>query len=147
MTNTTTEPILKTTIRHRCGHTGQYVITKPRAVNWLRTQPCRACAAVEQQRQAATFERTHNLPPLIGTEKQIAFAAQIRCRIIHELLQLRRKIPNPVPPGPNQPRARAFLRLLEKTKRCTSARAWIDRKDFKATPEAINAILSKGVTA
>lgn len=127
---------MKTQITHHCGHIREYTLHKKNAGRWLARKDCPDC----ELRLAAQFERINSLPPLTGSQKQINWATQIRCRIINDLNRMRSKIPAHMR---NHPKALDFDRLLTACRSCTSSRAWIDRADFKVTSETIKAILTK----
>lgn len=77
------ESVAKYTVRHTCGHPLEYTFygkhtERDRKLRWLAEQPCRACIRAEELRRAQTKAEKQELPPLVGTEKQVAWAGRIR---------------------------------------------------------------------
>lgn len=81
------------TVTHRCGHQATHQIYGPgRHREWrlkkLAEELCPECEEAERQRrnaEAAAKNREMGLPPLTGTEKQVAWAESIRAHIMKEL--------------------------------------------------------------
>lgn len=66
----------KYTVTHTCGHTETVQLfgaekERKRRLDWMRGQDCAAC-------KAAAVNRDNDLPALVGTDKQVAWAADIR---------------------------------------------------------------------
>ncbi len=72
---------------HTCGHVGSFLPKSSKRANdrmrdWLRTRPCQDCARAAEREEVAQFDAERDLPELIGSEKQVAWAASIRMRTI-----------------------------------------------------------------
>lgn len=92
---------MKTAIEHVCGHTTTADITGPsthgqreRKAEWLATQLCPACARAQrdaahrqQAEDAAHTVVASHWPALTGSEKQIAWADQIRVAAVADMEQ------------------------------------------------------------
>lgn len=77
-------------VMHTCKHEEEVQLFGPMKgrharVEWLAKQPCPACrqvALVAQRAEglavAAQWEQSHQMPAMVGTEKQIAWARQLR---------------------------------------------------------------------
>jgi hypothetical protein len=73
---------------------------------WLEDQPCHDCLQAERNRQRAQESKTsaednknRGYIPLVGSEKQIAWAETIRRRAIEAFDEMFEKIPPPVKPA------------------------------------------------
>jgi len=79
-------------ITHACGH-GQihhlagFASQQERKARWLRTTQCRACFAAARRSEQTAVAADHvaaiahlDLPALIGSERQVAWATTIRAR-------------------------------------------------------------------
>lgn len=71
------------TITRTCGHqTSEQLYGKgserERRLAWLKSQPCLACTRQGKRQNAATAPQIADLPVLVGTEKQVAWALTIR---------------------------------------------------------------------
>jgi len=88
------------TVQHACGHEHTYNLfgkmsERERKIEWLSEQECPACrrkaekAALEEQNAAL------NLPALAGSEKQVAWATDIRAAVVQAVRELfeARRIP------------------------------------------------------
>lgn len=81
------------TVTHKCGHEVVHRLYGPsRQREWrlkkLAEELCPACEEAERAKrnaEAAARNREMGLPPLTGTEKQVAWAESIRARIMKEL--------------------------------------------------------------
>ncbi len=82
-------------INHSCGHEEEHQIygtnshgERQHKADWLANTLCSACykAAKDAQRKAeiAATEATYALPELVGSEKQIAWAKDIRMKMLHD---------------------------------------------------------------
>ena len=70
-------------ITFSCGHTRPVSITgksdeKQRKTEWLQTQKCWECQCAEKAQNAKEISNQYSLPELVGSEKQITWAEQIR---------------------------------------------------------------------
>jgi hypothetical protein len=87
-------------IRHSCDHEqihflADYASQKERKVKWLRTTKCRKCFVADkrlEQTEAAMADDaaiTHlNLPALVGSDRQKAWATTIRAKRLASMLPL-----------------------------------------------------------
>lgn len=116
----------KYTIKHTCGHERVYQIVgaindRDRKINWLASQDCPDCRKAAEK---ATTEATANKSPfaqiaaaeLIGSEKQIAWARDIRAKVAADLVSI---IPATIYAETNQVFASK-----------TSAKWWIDNRNL-----------------
>lgn len=76
-------------ITQSCGCTQTYTLYGPhpqrdRKIAWLETIPCSTCERARQLEIASTQETENELPPLTGSEKQIAWARALRSEWISE---------------------------------------------------------------
>jgi len=84
---------MRYTVTHSCGHTADHKLTGPQRyreykLRKLAEDLCPACEEAERSKrnaEAAARNREMGLPPLTGTEKQVAWAESIRARIMKEL--------------------------------------------------------------
>lgn len=84
----------KYAVTHKCGHEERHELfgkhtERDSKIKWLATVDCSDCyrqakIKVEQETAAKFESETPNLPELVGSEKQIAWAKSIRARIIGE---------------------------------------------------------------
>ncbi len=94
----------KYAVTHTCGHHTDITLygkgtERERAMRRLAAQPCTDCIRAEETRRAHAQAEAQHLPPLIGSEKQIAWAERIRYQT---LLVIERLVPaeqygDPVP--------------------------------------------------
>lgn len=85
-------------IAHACGHEQAHYIPgfasqQARKARWLRTTKCRACFAADKRSEHADLGATASaaiahmeLPALVGSERQIAWAATIRAKRLAVLI-------------------------------------------------------------
>ncbi|MFF5265469.1 hypothetical protein ACFY4C_41880 [Actinomadura viridis] len=128
---------MKVRIEHLCGHTATADITGPnthdqrdRKADSLASQPCPDCsraerdAARQQQAKAAAATATeHGWPPLTGSEKQVAWAEQLRAAAIAEMGE---RLTARLDPDTAQ---RAHDCWTDAALRRTDASWWIDHRD------------------
>jgi hypothetical protein len=88
------------TIRHSCDHEqihylAGYASQKERKANWLRTAKCRKCFVADKQLEQANATMADEaaiayleLPPLVGSDRQTAWAATIRAKRLASMLPL-----------------------------------------------------------
>lgn len=125
----------KYNVTHSCGHVERVDLIGPhRSREWrierMQTERCQDCRHEELQRQnaqAAEENRAAELPALIGTEKQIAWAETLRARILNgvqAIIQGAEMSSERLRQNPDLPAA--FERL------CAETRAfwWIDSRDI-----------------
>jgi len=92
-------------IIHRCGHTQNHEIygnatSKSSRVAYLKTIDCSTCIRKSQNASAAIINQDADLPALIGTDKQIAWAESIRAKIIREATEYLAKTESYTPASP-----------------------------------------------
>ena len=135
------------TVLHNCGHEQEHELVgnrsyRDRKAEWLQTTLCSDCykAEVEAERsrlatEAATAAQQSGLPPLVGTEKQVRWAEQIRADLLlgpeqnaeqvrsrEREVQARGRSPESVAASEQ------VLRMLGQVEAETSAGWWIDRR-------------------
>src|SRR5690606_33658073 len=77
---------MRYTVIHSCGHMAEHKLTGPQRYREYKLRKlaeglCPTCQAEERERQlaeAARRNREEGLPPLVGTEAQVAWAEHIR---------------------------------------------------------------------
>jgi len=87
-------------ITHRCGHISiETLFGKRKEREWLisklKMELCKKCQEEEyakQNQEAAKQNKENGLPPLKGTEKQVAWAESIRLKKIIELNKLKQDL-------------------------------------------------------
>ena len=132
---------MKTAITYRCGHTqtetlygGRYDAQRARKAQML----CPTCYHAAQAQQAAAA--TASLPALVGSEKQVGWATQLRATVMAWLAG-EAAPPETHPPGPGAPwEAITGARAAE-----TSAAWWIDQRAKTAQQIAAAAAKRAGV--
>lgn len=95
----------KYSITHTCGHTVEKQLFGPHKerdskIEWLESQPCLDCLRAEEARKrdeqnkaAAEANKLAGYEPLIGSEKQIAWAETIRREAIEAFAEVFEKVP------------------------------------------------------
>lgn len=83
----------KYTIMHKCGHEAVRQLYGPtadrrRKIEWLEQQKCDACQQAEHDAATDAYETRAGLPELTGSEKQIAWARDIRVGVFRCLREL-----------------------------------------------------------
>lgn len=123
----------KYTVNHSCGHTEEHNIVgtnvhgeRDRKIEWLQSQVCSECykaqkATERAEAAAAAAKQNANMPKLEGSEKQIAWAEQIRAKVL---------TPAIMTATPKADAPAEVVEALESIKNETSASWWIDHKDF-----------------
>lgn len=93
-------PFMEHFIRHSCDHEqihflAGYASQKKRKVKWLQTTKCRTCFVADKhlEQADATFAdgaaiADLNLPALVGSERQVAWATTIRAKRLASMLSL-----------------------------------------------------------
>lgn len=119
-------------ITHACGHTVTHNIVgtnvrgeREQRAEWLAARPCQDCHRKQQQERAA--EANKGLPALVGTEKQIAWAEQIRAKAASSLLPIREMIDARRDLEPTQ--ANVIITVIDNALAQTDSRYWIDNRD------------------
>lgn len=136
-------------VTHSCGHTERYDLIGPhRSREWrlerMRRDLCPDCWRSERQRknaEAAKFNRAIDLPPLVGTAKQIPWAESIRARKVEAIdTLLNSPAPDPYSYGAHLHRAEELPAALEWLYAQTSAAWWIDQRDTVAVDLVLRAL-------
>lgn len=70
-------------VTHTCGHTTTHQLVgkttdRDRRIDWLKGRDCLACHRAAETAAAAAQAEAQQLPPLSGSDKQIAWAERIR---------------------------------------------------------------------
>lgn len=122
-------------INHKCGHTTTEQLygsaaERTRRAAWLATQPCRECD--RQAALAAAAKATADLPPLSGSDKQIAWATTIRAAQLARVKEARASLDVRAAKHPG-PDAVELLALADKAiaslQNRTESRFWIDNRE------------------
>lgn len=129
---------MQSRVTHACGHTAPVTLLGPGRERQARLaalakRPCGDCLAAETARRAEAQAAARDLPPLVGTARQVAFAATIRYRALTLLDRLLRDadpvaipralpVPDALPGEPDLPWGEMINRLYERD----TARWWID---------------------
>jgi hypothetical protein len=134
---------------HSCGHEGeQYQAYGPcdgrqRRLEQIERHPCPACRSAQAQAQGVAA----GLPPLTGSEKQIAWAGDIRARLLPTYEQEIAAAKKLLPESRDLPQAAFAFELIDlaeqrlaKRQGQSEARWWIDNRDMR-TP--LNAIIAE----
>ena len=132
---------MKYEITHTCGHVSDMQLFGPRTererkVEWLESQPCRQCKLAEEGARAAQANQADNLPALVGSPKQVAWAEQIRRKALDNAAKVR-KIEPAALAAATKPETIAlgteYVQVYEATmgklRTETSSKWWIDNKD------------------
>lgn len=128
------------TINHTCGHTETARLfgkttEREKRISWLESRKCTKCFAQEQQerfqkenQESAQKSQEMDLPQLVGSEKQIAWAESIRVKAINS----KENILLPLESVPKD-KLDIYVSLkesLEELKSETSAKWWIENRDM-----------------
>lgn len=117
-------------ITHACGHEQAHYLTgfasqQDRKAQWLKTTKCRSCFITETkiaQADAALRDRAAiahlDLPPLTGSDRQVAWATSVRASRLAALIA-----------EPDNIETNASLTCLV----ITDAKWWIDHRDLAKT--------------
>ena len=86
-------------ITHSCGHTVEHQIygtnvhgEREKKAAWLESRLCYDCYKQAEAEKAAKASEDANLPELTGSEKQIAWATDIRAKAAFAINEMRAKI-------------------------------------------------------
>lgn len=129
-------------VTHACGHSQEHQLfgshrDRDRKLSWLATVPCGACARAEREQQkiaaakaAAKSSEAIGLPALIGSEKEIAWANQIRLEKLADadasIANLRARMAQPIDADrPELQERLAAIIEMEAGGHLDAARAWI----------------------
>jgi len=158
------------TVNHKCGHDQSYELFGPgrdreRKLTWLAGLLCAACKkeAAVQARDAETAKgkvaaEELGLPPLTGSEKQIAWAEAIRAPLAKQLEEYRTYVegerPMPLYLEMTWPKMvglqqQVTLRAIQEALSKNDAHWWIEHRgaDAKMIINEVSAILATSVTA
>lgn len=118
---------MKYTIEHSCGHDEEIQLfgktaERERRIAWLESKPCREC----ESRERAARAKEAGLPDLEGSEKQIAWAVDIRQRMLAEFEEY----------------TAGLIRSSESRGKITEEQAALARKNTGRALEAIKAVSS-----
>ena len=134
-------------ITRSCGHEEVHNLSGPqrdrdRKEEWLKTGLCSDCykARIEEERsraakEAAIAAKQSGLPPLVGSEKQIRWAEQIRAALLlerdHNAEWVRARARDVGKPGgpPSQESSDQMLRILARIEGETKSSWWIDQRN------------------
>ena len=115
-------------VTHRCGHEVSHNLFGPgkerkSKLMWLAAQECQECYIQKQVAEAMKKSEEMGLPELIGSEKQIAWAVQIRVQKLRELDALKSRI------QPGSEGEAKFAETIEILLRNVGSRFWIENRD------------------
>lgn len=118
-------------ITHSCGCTVTHNIVgtnvngeRERKAAWLADRACTECYRKEQQTKAA--ESNKDLPTLTGSDKQIAWAEQIRAQAAKSLCAVKEHVAANHDKDPAN--ADKLLATIDSTLAQTESRYWIDNR-------------------
>ena len=124
----------KYTITMACGHEEVHNIVgtnvhgeREKKAEWLSTRLCYECYKKQQAEEAAKATADANLPELTGSEKQIAWATDIRAKAAPVIAAMQARIKEHAKKSPNQTAAMQIV--LDELRAQTSAKWWIDNRD------------------
>jgi hypothetical protein len=128
----------KYNILRKCGHEEAVEIYGPvKDRDWKAAREakklCSACYRAEQIRKAQEASQAAGLPELTGTPKQVAWAEQIRARVIQDLAPLKEMLEKAVAAGNEN--APTGLRIIDSVLGRTEAREWIETRDIHYSAE------------
>lgn len=120
----------KYTVTHNCGHEREYQFfgkyeDRYKKIDWLEGMPCPQCrVAAEKAAAAAEREKQEglNLPGLTGSQKQVAWAEDIRAQFVADVLAS-------AAPGVDAFAEWGQSELGVAVARLTSAKFWIDNRN------------------
>ena len=142
-------------ITHTCGHTithqlyGKGSERESRAA-WLERQPCLQCKRDAELNAALNANQEAGLPALTGSEKQIAWAEQIRAKVITEFTgRFDRALARATDPAVAEQIAARRTAVFGWFAEQTDSRYWIDSR-FETADERIavvaKALMARGVS-
>ena len=130
----------KYTIERACGHTEVVQICGPtkdrdRKAEWEASRKCyggfkadQAAARQAESAKAAEQSLTNGFAPLVGSEKQVAWAETIRARMLEGVAPLIERGEAVIAEGKGNSTLPATVALLKRMVACTSAKWWIDNR-------------------
>jgi hypothetical protein len=152
------------TITHTCGHAETVQLYGPgrereRKAEWMTQNVCPECYKAEQaakrqaENEAAAVQNTaENLPELLGSPKQVAWAETIRRKALDAAARVRRVDPTalaaatkPETVAMGTEYVQVYEATMAKLRTETSAKWWIDNRDTADTmlEDACNDVLRK----
>ena len=133
---------MKYEVTHSCGHTETIALFGPHKSREYRisceeSKLCPDCWKKQQQEKAEQFSKENELPDLVGTEKQVAWATRIRSEMVRSMNDrfenLQSCLDNTKGDGEERTKLAETLDLELKEFAClvqeTSSRYWIDNRD------------------
>ena len=118
-------------VTYACGHTETVNLygktsERERKIAWMEENCiCPACYKAEQQAKAAETNAAYDLPELVGTEKQVAWAETLRAEIFKEIADLEKKAGMPAVEADGK-----FAEFFVWLKSQKEARFWIDNRSL-----------------
>lgn len=131
-----------------CGHKGRVYVSghqkdRQRKADWKFSRICPECAAKERRENEEKVKEEYGLPDLIGTEKQVAWATEIRNNFYKRLLE-EMNAGRPFKVNSLQitlEKERVFEIVDFLVERETTAKFWIDNRDRFTTWPQIKKII------
>jgi hypothetical protein len=119
---------MKYTVKHACGHSQVHNLVGPgkereRKIAWLQGQVCVDCWKAGQRKAAELTTAQYDLPALKGTEKQVAWANQIRADFLKSQITRIENDPRTVDYRPTMVQA-----LVEAVSSVVESARWIDNR-------------------
>jgi len=133
---------MKREVTYHCGHSETRSFSgrhsaRDAYIEKLSREDCPACRAA----QAKTRSAAAGLPTLTGSDKQIAWAEQIRQRAVTAFAEAQSVIEAAAPDADSRQRALDTLATIRtRTMGTTDAGIWIDIRDRVNRPYIINAV-------
>ena len=133
---------MKREVTYRCGHTETRNVSGSHSardsyIEKLSHEDCPTCRATT----AATRSADAGLPTLTGSDKQIAWAEQIRQQAVTAFAEAQDVIQSAAPDEASKQRALDTLATIRtRTMGTTDAGIWIDIRDRVNRPYIINAV-------
>jgi hypothetical protein len=133
---------MKREVTYHCGHSETRSFSGSHSARdayneKLSREDCPACRSA----QAATRSADAGLPTLTGSDKQIAWAEQIRQQAVTAFAEAQDVIEAAAPDEASKQRARDTLAMIRtRTMGTTDSRIWIEIRDRVNRPHIINAV-------
>jgi hypothetical protein len=126
-------------IHHACGHETEIVLfgkisEREKTIERMEGRDCPACEAAAARKAAVDA----GLPALTGSDKQIAWASDIRAHVLREFDAAKAKIAEAVARKPNAAKVPAVLAEIDKMRKNTSAKWWIESGRYVTAQEIIH---------
>lgn len=131
---------MKFTIKHTCGHEREIVLfgkmtERLKKVEYLETLECPDCINAKRLEDAKNSE----LPMLVGSEKQIVWAHDIRKKTVELIESLKKKLEA----HKDKPVVKKAFESFDKLLSSTDAKFWIDNRDELDTERCIAEFVEK----